>query len=131
MADTNTTNYNLVKPDADSFYDIGVFNSNSDIIDTTMKANHDAAAAAELKAVVSAYTMVSSGWSGGEYSLESQYPASTYDIEIQPNGDSITTTQMKAWTKAKILGSITANKAIATGTVPAVDIPVILKVVHK
>ena len=131
MADTNTTNYNIVKPSADSFYDIGVFNSNADIIDTQMKVNQDAAAAAELKAVVSAYTMTAAGWASSAYSFESLYPASTYDIEIQPNGDSITTTQMKAWTKAKILGSITANKAIATGTVPAVDIPVILKVVHK
>ena len=128
---TLTTNYDLIKPASTDFVKISDINSNMDIIDTQMKANQDAAAAAELKAVVSAYTMTAAGWASSAYSFESLYPAATYDIEIQPNGDSITTAQMKAWTKAKILGSITANKAIATGTVPGVDIPVILKVVHK
>lgn len=128
---TKTTNYDLTKPGIDEAYDIAIPNANMDTIDAALKANHDAAAAAELKAVVSAYTMTAAGWASSAYSFESLYPASTYDIEIQPNGDSITSDQMKAWTRAKILGSITANKAIATGTVPEVDIPVILKVVHK
>lgn len=36
---SNTTNYNLVKPDYTESADIGVINDNMDIIDTTMKAN--------------------------------------------------------------------------------------------
>ncbi|HPY36752.1 MAG TPA: hypothetical protein PLH38_02865 [Clostridia bacterium] len=34
-----TTNYELEKPAVTDYYDIGVFNSNADIIDTQMKAN--------------------------------------------------------------------------------------------
>lgn len=40
---TKTTNYKLTKPDVDEFYDIGVHNDNSDIIDAQMKTNADAA----------------------------------------------------------------------------------------
>lgn len=36
---SNTTNYNLVKPDYTESADVGVINDNMDIIDTTMKAN--------------------------------------------------------------------------------------------
>ena len=34
---TNTTNYNLVKPDSNDYIDIGVINGNMDIIDTQLK----------------------------------------------------------------------------------------------
>ena len=34
---TNTTNYNLVKPSENEYYDINVSNSNLDIIDTEIK----------------------------------------------------------------------------------------------
>ncbi len=33
---TNTSHYNLIKPGTDDYYDVGDFNSNSDIIDTAL-----------------------------------------------------------------------------------------------
>ena len=41
---TTTTNYGMVKPTEDEFYDVAVQNGNMNIIDTQMKANADAAA---------------------------------------------------------------------------------------
>ena len=38
---TNTTNYNLVKPDQTDFYDVGDFNGNADIIDAQLKSIND------------------------------------------------------------------------------------------
>ena len=40
MAD-NTTNYNLTKPSAEEFYDVGVQNGNMDIIDDELKKLND------------------------------------------------------------------------------------------
>ena len=40
MAD-KTTNYNLIKPTPDEFYDIEVFNENADIIDAELKKLND------------------------------------------------------------------------------------------
>lgn len=76
-------------------------------------------------------TMSVSGWSNGEYSFESIYPVATYDISIELNGDSATSEQVDAWSGAKIIGSATANKAIAKGDVPTVDLPVIVRAVSK
>ena len=38
---TNTTNYNLVKPDQTDFYDVDDFNGNADIIDAQLKSIND------------------------------------------------------------------------------------------
>lgn len=38
---TNTTNYNLVKPSENEYYDININNSNLDIIDTEIKKIND------------------------------------------------------------------------------------------
>lgn len=38
---TNTTNYNLKKPDTTDFYDVQDFNDNMDIIDGQMKSMED------------------------------------------------------------------------------------------
>ena len=38
---TNTTNYNLVKPSENEYYDINISNSNLDIIDTEIKKIND------------------------------------------------------------------------------------------
>jgi len=40
MAD-KTTNYNLIKPTPDEFYDIEIFNENADIIDEKLKEIED------------------------------------------------------------------------------------------
>lgn len=76
-------------------------------------------------------TLSASGWSNGSYSFESTYPISQYDIDIQPDGDSITAEQLEAWSAAMLVGSITANKVRALGDVPTVDIPIIIKAMKK
>ena len=76
--------------------------------------------------ITAAVTMAASSWSNREYSFESSYPVANYDLEISPNGDSITSDQLEAWNSAQIVGSAAANKAISKGTVPVIDIPIIL-----
>lgn len=84
------------------------------------------------KATYKAVTMTASGWNATtkKYSFEATYPAAQYDIEIQP-ADTCTEEQLKAWSSAQIVGSISANVATAYGKVPTVDIPIILKAVKK
>lgn len=83
------------------------------------------------KPTISSVTMASTGWSNSEYSFESTYPTATYDISIELNGDSATDEQIEAWSGAKICGSATANKAIAKGDTPTVNIPIIVRAVVK
>ena len=75
-------------------------------------------------------TLSSSVWSNGEYSFESTYPASIYDLEIALNSTA-TTAQAEAFNGAQIAGSATSNVVQAYGIVPTVDIPVIVKVVRR
>ena len=77
-------------------------------------------------------TMRASKWdkSSKTYSFESSYPFASYDIEIQPS-DACTELQFEAWSKSRIVGSISKNIAKAIGDVPTVDIPIILKAVKK
>lgn len=76
---------------------------------------------------VSAYTILASGWSNGTYSLESSYPHSRYNLSIAPCS-TMTSAQMSAYQKAQIVGDISTNVLTALGTVPAIDIPVMLTV---
>lgn len=80
---------------------------------------------------VTAFTLAASGWSGGEYSLEEQYPSSSLDISVMPDGDGISEAGIMAWADAMIAGSGTGNSLKALGVVPAVDIPVLVKAVNK
>lgn len=84
----------------------------------------------KITPTVSAYTMTSSGWSNGTYSFEATYPVASYNISIELAGTA-TDAQIKAWTNAKILGSATANAAVAKGTVPTIDLPIIITVMPK
>lgn len=77
------------------------------------------------------YTMLLTGWVNGEYSFETQFPFANYNLEIEPNGDLITLQQLKAWNKGQMTGSFVANKCIAKGDVPTIDIPIILKASSK
>lgn len=84
------------------------------------------------KTTVTTYTLTSSGWSGSTYSgLQTTYPSASYDIEIEPNGDSCTAAQYAAWGAAQLVGSATTNILTALGTVPTVDIPIIVKYTPK
>ena len=62
MVASETTNYGLVTPAGNDYYDIGVANGNMDKVDTALKANADAAAAARSK--TKAFTLTAAGWVG-------------------------------------------------------------------
>lgn len=80
------------------------------------------------QAYITTASILASGWSNGVYSgFSTTYNPALYNIEIQPNGSSITDKQLKAWSEAKIVGFPTSNDLKALGTVPTVDIPVILR----
>ena len=74
--------------------------------------------------------LLTSSWSNKQYSFESAYPVASYDLYIYvPN--TATLEQITAWNNAKILPNETANILVASGDVPTVDIPVIIKAVKK
>lgn len=75
-------------------------------------------------------TLAASSWSGRTYSLESAYPSTNYDISVSV-APSATTSQYDAFSKAKICGSTSSNVLTALGTVPTVNILVIVKAVRK
>lgn len=81
---------------------------------------------------VTSLTMSANSWntSAKTYSFEATYPFANYNIAIELAGTA-TDAQITAWGEAKILGSATANVATAKGTVPTVDIPIILTVTPK
>lgn len=83
-----------------------------------------------VKATYTAVTLLSSGWSNKTYSLESDYPNASYNIvvSVAPNA---TVAQYDAFSKAKICGNATSNILTALGTVPTVNIPIIVKAVRK
>ena len=78
-------------------------------------------------------TLEASSWDSttAVYTFESTYPSTSYDISIEPNGATITSTQYDAWGKAKILGNPDANTIKALGTIPTIDIPIVISVVSK
>ena len=84
-----------------------------------------------IKSTPVEYTILQSGWSGNKYSLESEYPKRTYDLEIVDFGELATKENMWAYFDATIKGSLTENILTAMDVVPTVDIPVLLKVVKK
>ena len=64
------------------------------------------------------------------YSFETAYPFVNYNIAIELAATA-TDAQITAWGDAKILGSATENVATAKGTVPTVDLPIILTATPK
>ena len=81
-------------------------------------------------AEISTTTLETSKWSSGQYSFESTYPASTYDLDVAVNSTA-TIAQITAYKNAMLVGSAISNVLTAKGIVPTVDIPVILKAVKK
>lgn len=81
---------------------------------------------------VSATTLLASNWDSTSktYSFEADYPSASYDIEVSLDGDNATNEQINAWIVAKMLSS-SSNKIIAKGTIPTIDIPIILVVKPK
>ena len=78
----------------------------------------------------SQYTILTSGWSSGVYSFESDFPNATCDIEIELDSTA-TESQVEAWSGAKPTAVFGTNTMKALGDVPTVDIPVIVKKVMK
>ena len=84
-----------------------------------------------LKPTITTATLLASSWdSSNTYSFETNYPTSTYDIEVALDSTA-TAEQAEAFNSAQIVGSATSNIIKAYGDVPTVDIPIIVKVVTK
>jgi hypothetical protein len=113
---TKTTNYDLTKPGIDEAYDIAILNANMDTID------------AHLYEEVKELTMSASGWTAlsKSYDFSSLYASDKYNISVGPSSN-MTDDQFKAWAKLKPMDNPTANILIIKGTVPTIDIPIVLK----
>ena len=95
-----------------------------------VQASLNAVADKSNKPTFSQYTILTSGWSSGVYSFESDFPSATYDIEIELDSTA-TVSQVEAWISAKVTSVFNTNTMKALGDVPTVDIPVIVKKVVK
>ena len=95
-----------------------------------VQASLNAVADKSNKPTFSQYTILTSGWSSGVYSFESEFPSATYDIEIELDSTA-TESQVEAWSSAKVTSVFNTNTMKALGDVPSVDIPVIVKKVTK
>ena len=84
------------------------------------------------KPIITTTTLLASSWdsSAKTYSFETDYPNASYDIEVALDSTA-TSEQAEAFNGAQIVGSATSNTIKAYGDVPAVDVPIILKVVTK
>lgn len=86
----------------------------------------------DIKPTITTMVILASNWDLDNkiYDFESTYPSLNYDIEVALDGDNATDEQINAWTEANMLSS-SSNKIIAKGTIPTVDIPIILTVISK
>ena len=85
----------------------------------------------QSKATITSTTLSVASWSNGVYSFESTYPNASYNIDVEPDGYTITDSQFKAWNEAKIVGNSNGNTIKALGTVPTVAIPVVVRATPK
>ena len=72
-------------------------------------------------------TMTASSWSNKQYNFESIYNNVHYNIEVSL-APTATAAQQEAFSAARMVGSNNTNIVTATGTVPTINIPVILEV---
>lgn len=153
IKESYSPNLNLIMPDVDDRYDVEKRNSNYRIIDTkykeivdkigelpklnTSKKDNLVNAINEVMDLASkGYTyaeivLEAAKWSGQSYSLEDKYPSISYDIEIELSGNA-TKDIAKAWGKTIPVPDTSGKNIIkALGTVPAINIPIRVKVVKK
>lgn len=97
--------------------------------DSALQEHQDISGKANVP-TFSQYTILTSGWSSGVYSFESDFPNATCDIEIELDSTA-TEAQVEAWSGAKVTAVFGTNTMKALGDVPSVDIPVIVKKVIK
>ncbi|MGF6375138.1 hypothetical protein M2140_000172 [Clostridiales Family XIII bacterium PM5-7] len=76
--------------------------------------------------------LVSSNWDSSDqtYNFELTYPNARFEIEIQPR-HICTKAQIDAWMLAMIFCSYESNVIKAFGTIPSVDIPIVIRVMEK
>lgn len=84
----------------------------------------------ENKGTTSTVVLASASWVDGTYSFETEYPSDEYDIYMELSEES-TIEQIEAYANALIVGNSTSNVYTAKNGAPAIDIPVIVKVVKK
>jgi len=77
------------------------------------------------------YILDSDDWDENEYSLETDYPHSRYNIIGIVTAENATAEQRQAWAKADCGGYDSSNVITAHGTIPEIDIPVMLGLVDK
>lgn len=132
--------WNYIKGKSDALY-AAKSHTHSDYVPTTRTVNGKALSAnislsagdvgaAKAESVVSS-TLAVASWSNGVYSFTSTYPNASYDIAVEPDGNSITAEQYEAWINAKIVGNSASNTIKALGIVPTVAIPVVIRVMPK
>lgn len=85
----------------------------------------------QSKPTITSTTLAVASWSNGVYSFESTYPNASYNIDVEPDGYTITDAQFKAWNEAKIVGNSNGNTIKALGTVPTVAIPIVVRATPK
>ncbi len=83
---------------------------------------------AKPQVVIVSGVMLAPGWNDKLYSFESEYPVADYNIEIALDSTA-TIDQVEAFNEAQIVGSAVSNTVKAYGTVPSVNIPIIIKAV--
>ena len=99
-----------------------VYDDNGDLLSNVMAH----------KPTITTATLLASNWdsTAKTYSFETGYPNASYDIEVALDSTA-TSEQAEAFNGAQIVGSATSNIIKAYGTIPTIDIPIILKVVIK
>lgn len=86
---------------------------------------------ASAKATHTLKTLLAASWAeDGTYSLTSDYPSASYDIEVSLS-ENATIEMLEAFGNAGIVGNSTANVIKALGDIPEIDIEVIVKAVSK
>lgn len=91
---SQTTNYGLTKPDRSERIDVGVFNTNFDIIDTRMKLNQELAESASQTAPARGSISFGTTWSGnGPYTQTVTVSNATIvadsKVDLQPNSTAL------------------------------------------
>lgn len=85
-----------------------------------------------IKPTITSFVLLASNWNADSksYSFETTYPSALYNINLSLSG-SCTDEEELAFLAARIRGSASGNIAIAKGTVPTINIPIILEVTER
>lgn len=107
-----------------------ISNQSTDAQYPSAKATYDCINVKANKPIESVISISASGWNGGLYSFEQSYPSTKYDIEIRLSSTA-SDAQGEAFDSASFVGVDGTNTIKCRGTVPAIDIPVVVRAVEK